>query len=101
MSEGPSSKQSFSVLQLFLAVTFVGITIGGNIPLWNLWRPIESHKLFIFIGMFLPLLTPCAFAGYAAGRRALTPGITISYAISQAVAVALYYVFMKIHMAVW
>jgi len=78
-------KPQFSIATLLLSTAFVAITLGA-------WVAVNQHTVQVLPEEYLvivPFSMPFAFCGYALGRRAVSLAFLVTFAITEAIAIAI------------
>ncbi len=86
-------KLQFSIKTIFLATAAVAITCVGVLGYISIWGTIFTagympRYIFRYTS---PLYVPIAYGGYALGRKKLTVPMVISFAVIEAVSLAILY----------
>ena len=84
-------KFQFSMSTLMLVLTVAAISCVGMLALMKIDGRNQLGLLPGFVGFASPLLVPCAFVGFAGGRRALTVRMVAVLTIAEAAAIGVAY----------
>ena len=84
-------KFQFSTSFILLMTAFFGICVGGMLPFWReLGSGDKAHlpKILLLMG---PILVPFLYAAYAMGRRTLTRGMVLVFAMAEVAATLVFW----------
>ena len=84
--QSPQSAQrrfQFSTSSILLATSFVGICIGGMLPLGRRMTPNDQALIGWVMFVMSPFWVPFLYIAYAMGRRTLTLKTVLAFAVTE------------------